>query len=66
MEFTEVPDVTEEKKKDKAILNAYEKLPSPIYPAINGKTSWKSEKNEKRKSLTKDQIIDFYCSKDGR
>ena len=66
LEFTEVPDVTEEKKKDEAILNAYEKLPTPTYPTINGKTSWKSKINERRKSFTKDQIIDFYCSKDDR
>ena len=66
MECTDVSDVREVKKKDKAILNAYENLPNPIYPALNGKTSWKSKINEKRKSFTKDQIIDFYYSKDGR
>jgi hypothetical protein len=60
MDFTDVNDVIEEKKKDEAIMNAYEKLPSPIYPALNGKTYWKSKINERRKSFGKDQIIDFY------
>jgi len=46
------------------VLEIYESLPAPIYPTLNGKNSWKSKLSERRKSFTKDQIIDLYCSKD--
>ena len=39
-------------------------IPTPLYPTISGKHSWKAKLGERRKSFTKNQIIDMYCSQD--
>jgi len=35
-------------------------LPTPVYPTLNSKKSWKLA--DKKNSFTKDQIIDLYCA----
>jgi len=39
-------------------------VPIPVYPTISSNSSWKLKTKEKRKSLTKEQIIELYCSKE--
>ena len=59
----DLPGDVEDDNKE-TVFEISESLPAPIYPTLNGKNSWKSKLSERRKSFTKDQIIDLYCSKD--
>ena len=47
---------------DAKVREVYYTLPPPLFPTINGGHSWKSKIIEKRKSFTKNQIIDLYCA----
>jgi hypothetical protein len=62
IEFSEEADdsLDEAQKPTESIIS----LPTPIYPSVDRKHSWKSMFSENKKSFTKDQIIDFYCPND--